>query len=241
MRLGDLVMDRTAIQSDKIKDKVAKLSYAVQGSLQIVRDTGRRGYIVRKLHKPDSPELNFMSEDLYILPPSLKPCEPVDSSDTRYLNQSHVPIVNPLKEPLSIELYNEKWFSPPPKTSPPPFFHDHATLSFPPAATSPFPTLAELYDDTHTSPPTQFLENDCVSNDSPLAPSTLHKSISNSNGLFFIQYTVEDTFKSRWFLVQINHSETLQLQMNPETTGDYHVTFLSRHPSYNTLCDDEAC
>ena len=122
MRLGDLVMDRTAIQSDKIKDKVAKLSYTVQGSLQIVRGTGRGGYIVRKLHKPDSPELNFMSEDVYILPPSLKPCEPVDSSDTRYLNQSHAPIVNPLKEPLSIELYNEKWFSPPPKTSPPPFF-----------------------------------------------------------------------------------------------------------------------
>ena len=29
---GDLVMDRTAVQSDKRKDKVAKLSYAVRGS-----------------------------------------------------------------------------------------------------------------------------------------------------------------------------------------------------------------
>ena len=82
-----------------------------------------------------------MSEDLYILPPSLKPCEPVDGSDTRYLNQTHAPIVNLLQKPLSIELYNEKWFSNPPNTSSPPFLYDHATLSFPPADTSPFPTL----------------------------------------------------------------------------------------------------
>ena len=38
-----------------------------------------------------------MSEDLYILPPSLKPYEPVDGSNTRYLNQYHISIVNPLK------------------------------------------------------------------------------------------------------------------------------------------------
>ena len=49
------------------------------------------------MNKPDSTELRFISEDLYILPPSLKPCEPIDSSDTRYLNQSHTIVVNPLK------------------------------------------------------------------------------------------------------------------------------------------------
>ena len=49
-----------------------------------------------------------MSSDFYILPPSLKPCEPVDSSDTCYLNQSYAPIGNLLKQLLNIELYNEK-------------------------------------------------------------------------------------------------------------------------------------
>ena len=29
--------------------------------------------------------------------------------------------------------------------------------------------------------------------------------------------------------------------MNPSTTGDYHVTCLSRHPDDNHLCDDVAC
>ena len=119
--------------------------------------------------------------------------------------------------------------------------HDQATLSFPPAENSPFPTLAKFHKDTHTSPPTPLLEDIVGSHDSHLTPYTLHKALSNYNGLFFIQYTPEDKFKSRWFLVQINHSETLHLQMESETTGDYHVTFLSRHPSDNTLRDDAAC
>ena len=75
--------------------------------------------------------------------------------------------------------------------------HEHATLSFPPTATSPFPTLAKLYKDMYTSPPTTLFEDDLVSNNSPLTHVTLHKSISNSNGLFVIQYTPAGTFKSR--------------------------------------------
>ena len=33
---------------------------------------------------------------IFCLPPSLKPCEAVDGSDTRYLNQSYASIVNPI-------------------------------------------------------------------------------------------------------------------------------------------------
>ena len=104
-------MARTAIQSDLTKNKVARLMYSVRGSFQIIRKTGLGSYFVRKLNKPDSPELKFMAPDLYPLPPSLKPCEPVDSTDTRYLNQTHAPLVNPLKKFLHVERYNEKWFS----------------------------------------------------------------------------------------------------------------------------------
>ena len=49
-----------------------------------------------------------MVYDLYPLTQSLKPCEPVDSTNTRYLNQSHMHIANPLKKAFHIELYNEK-------------------------------------------------------------------------------------------------------------------------------------
>ena len=114
---GDLVMARTTVQSDKANNKIAKLCYVVRGPFQIICDTDRGGYIVRKLNRPDSPEFKFMSEDLYILPPSLKSCEPVDGSYTRYLNQFHASIVNLLKKSLNIELYKEKWFGTPPQHS----------------------------------------------------------------------------------------------------------------------------
>ena len=77
------------VQSDKANDKVAKHCYAVRGPFQIIRGTCHGGYIVRKLNKPDSSKFKFTSEDLYILPPSLKPYERMDGSDTRYLNQYH--------------------------------------------------------------------------------------------------------------------------------------------------------
>ena len=66
----------------------------------------------------------------------------------------------------------------------------------------------------------------------------MQELILRLDGLFFNQYTSEDTLKSQWFLVQINHDETLALNMKPETTDDYHVIFLSHHPSDNHLCDD---
>ena len=62
-------MSRTTVQDDKSKDKVAKLPYTVREPFQIINGTDRGSYIVRNLNEPDSPELKFMSEDLYILPP----------------------------------------------------------------------------------------------------------------------------------------------------------------------------
>ena len=68
----------------------------------------------------------------------------------------------------------------------------------------------------------------------------MHNSLPNSDCLFFVRYIPENTVKANWFLVQINHAETLTLEMDSKTTGDYHVTFLSRHPDDGKLCDDKA-
>ena len=72
-----------------------------------------------------------MATDLYTLPLSLKPREPVDSSDIRYLNQSYFLIVNPLSKPLNIEIYYEEWFDKPPWTSQLFFEYNHPTLALP--------------------------------------------------------------------------------------------------------------
>ena len=103
-----------------------------------------------------------MAYDLYPLPPSLKPCEHVDYTDTRYLNQMHTPLINPLKRALDIELYNEKWFNKPLHTSTFKLVYDHDTLQFPDAS---FP---ELHQEIDTYPPTPSIEPDNYSLSSPL-------------------------------------------------------------------------
>ena len=146
-----------------------------------------------------------------------------------------------LSKPLNIDLYNKTWFDKPPRTSKPLFEYNHPTLAFPECSPSPFPSVSDLHDVSKTPyvPPSidQFPDTDILS---PLSPLVLFNSLPNSNSLFFIRYTPEDTFKQRWFLVQINYEETALLKMNPETTGDYHVNFLARHPDDTHLCDDKA-
>ena len=192
--------------------------------------TGHGSYLVRKLYKPDSPELKFMATDLYPLPPSLKPREPVDSSDIRYLNHSHSPIVNPLSKPLNIELYNDTCFNKSPRTSQPLFDYNHPTLTLQDDTSSPFTSVSDLHANTNTIPPSPAIDTSDTNILSPHSPLVLSKSLSTSDELLFIRYTPEDTFKQRWFLVQVNHVETSILNMDPATTGDYHVILLARHP-----------
>ena len=54
-----------------------------------------------------------------------------------------------------------------------PFKHDHATLFFPPAIPTPFPSFSNLHHETNTSPPLPLLET--VDDDrSPPTPAALH-------------------------------------------------------------------
>ena len=143
-----------------------------------------------------------MVTDLYPLPPSLELCEPVDRSDSRYLNQSHSFIVNPLRKSLNIEISNETWFDKPPRTSQPLFDYNHPTLAFPDPPLSPFTSLSDFHTETNKIPPSPLIEKSDLDILSLPSPLVLSKSLSTSDGLFFIHYTPEDAFKQRWFLVK---------------------------------------
>ena len=190
-------MARTTVQSDTFTNKVAKLNYQVRGPFRIVKCTGYDRYLVRKSYKPDSPELKCMAIDLYPLPPSLKSCEPVDSSDIRYLNHSHSPIVNPLSKHLNIELYNDTWFDKPPRTSQPLFVYNHPTFAFPDDKITPSTSLSDLHANTNTIPPSPVIDTSDTNILSPPSSLVLSKSLSIFDGLFFNCYTPEDTFKQR--------------------------------------------
>ena len=110
----------------------------------------------------------------------------------------HAPLINPLKKALDIELYNEKWFNKPLHTSTLKLVYDHYTLHFPDTSRPASPSVSELHRETNTCPPTLSIEPDDYSPSSNPSSLTVHRSLSNSDCLFFIRYIPENTFKSCW-------------------------------------------
>ena len=120
------------------------------------------------------------------------------------------------------------------------FDYNNPTRAFPDPQFTSFTSLSDLYAETNTIPPSPLIEKSDLNSLSPPSPLVLSKSLSTSDGLFFILYTPGDTLKQRWFHVQVNHAETTILNIHPDTIGDYRVTFLARHPDDKHLCDDKA-
>jgi hypothetical protein len=128
-------MATVQVQSNASKNKIAKLSYQRRGPFEIVSHLGHGAYKLRSLLRPDVALLKFHSSSISPLPPGLLPCDPIDTSDLRYLNQNSTPTANPLRS-LDIQMYNNVWFEDKPKSYPAPF--DFSTPSRPSLA-APFP------------------------------------------------------------------------------------------------------
>ena len=152
---GDIVMARREVMSDKTKNRVGKLTYQVSGPFRVTRSTGHGSYYARKLKNKNSVEHTFMAEDLYPLPPSLLPCNPIDEADIRYLNNSHPLITHPFEKDLNIKSYHETHLPSPHLLTPPKFDYNHESLKFVDSpSTTLYPSMIELHRETHTVPPT---------------------------------------------------------------------------------------
>ena len=187
--VGDVLLARREVQSNKSTNKVGKLCYQVRGPFVIVKPTGTGGYMVTKFGKSDGPKLKYMAEDLYVLPPTLLLCDPVDGSNIKYLNHSHPSVPNPLKDVLDIVSYDNIDFSSPNLTVPPKFDYDRYTLRFiHPSEPTPFPSIVELHDESNTVPPSLVVDPQSDIIITPHTPHTLSLILPVSDKLFFIQY-----------------------------------------------------
>ena len=94
-KVGDIVKVHVQVQSNTSKGQVSKLSYQARGPFKIISDLGQQSaFKVQKLDKLDSAVRKYKSADnLYLLPPSLFPPEPLDMMDQRYLNYKNANIV----------------------------------------------------------------------------------------------------------------------------------------------------
>ena len=87
LKPGDIVMDRTAIQRNKKREKVAKSTYTVRDPYKIILTTDHGSCFVRKLHRPDCLELKCMTYD--ILCPHLLRLASMWTRQIRGISTSH--------------------------------------------------------------------------------------------------------------------------------------------------------
>jgi hypothetical protein len=256
--IGDRVMATVQVQSDASKSKVAKLSYQRRGPFEIVNHLGNGAYELRSLSRPDAATLKFHSASISPLPPGLLPCDPIDTSDLRYLNQDSTPVANPLRS-LEIQMYNDVWFEDKPKSHPPPFDFSTSLQPVPPFASSPFPSVAELCD-SHASPSPRSIPPPASVPSISLAPDTdnpdpfasppisvvppsaaqlYDRIVASTDRMFFIQYLPEGTLRPRWYLVAVNLdcSQHQPASATCRHSGIYAVDFYCRHPDDRTSSD----
>ena len=103
-------MDKAHVQVNSVASKgvVSKLSYRAKRPFVITADLGHNIFEVQLYDDATASKCKYKNTELYLLPPALFPSQPLDTIDQCYLSSTHVPIVNPLKKSMKIELYN-KW------------------------------------------------------------------------------------------------------------------------------------
>ena len=223
--LGNLVMVCVAVQSKLAKQRVAKLTYRLRGPYKIVDILEHGAYNLRKFGKPDSAKLKYHAEDISMLPPAIRPVEPLDGPDLRYLNNAHAPIPHPLKQAFDIKLYNDVWFLQPIDAVPPRLLRD--------TNEPPLPSSIPQHTPGHISVPIVTADIDFHVIDQH--PVQLQQAImQSSDKLFFVSFRPEGTLRARWYLVSVDLDQTALLTKqhgDPAQSGVYYVHFFTCHPA----------
>jgi hypothetical protein len=209
--------------------------------------------------RPDAAVLKFHSSSISPLPPGLLPCDPIDTSDLRYLNQDSAPSANPLRS-LDIQMYNDVWFEEKPPSHPAPFDFSASAHPVPPFACGPFPSVLEMDDSlVRPTPASPTLSPSAVPRVScdpaaiapdpfalvpPCSPSASASGLydriaASTDRMFFISYLPAGTLRPRWYLVAVNLASSLlePVSSTCRTSGTYTVDFYCRHPDDRSLSD----
>ena len=232
-------MAKVQVNSDASSGTVAKLAYRKRGPYEIVASTGFGAYMIRRHGQPDAPLLKYPTQALSPLPPALLPCTPIDTPDFRYLNHSHAPLIDPLRNPFQIQMYNNMWFPSSLPTDHPPLFKfrdipdtDAADSAAPlpfPRPTASIPAAAAIPIRASDEPPLPT---------TPLTGDALSTAISlSSDRLFFISYRPAGTLRPRWYLVQVDLPQSLSASPHCASDGRYYCHFFGTHPDDTSLPD----
>ena len=201
---GDIVMERIVVNSKSDEERVQKLVYQSRGPYVVINDTSNGAYEVRRFGKPNGALHKFLTDDLYLLPKQLLPCEHLDTPDMRYLNSDFAPVNHPFGN-FDLESYNTAWFDDEPPSRVPEFLYDthlpdtmlrvshetpHNTVA--PQDTQPPDEIPPHH--VSESATTADIENDIVFTTNPSLFSDL---ASSTDKLLFINFTPSHTMRPR--------------------------------------------
>ena len=248
-KVGDHVTVRVQTQSNADTGRPKKLLYKASGPFEITEDLGHGAYHVRRAGNPHAALRKQHARDMFLLPPELNPCEPLDAADLRYINFERSPLTHPLLANLDIESYNTKWLPTSQlRVSPPtPPSADLAPHQFPtvavmnqdmlatnpgPASATPSCPVSQSHDassePSNTTTTTMFDHQDVV---------TLDETIKASKDrLFFISYTPHGVLRPNWHLVAVDLDES-QAALTQGPNGIYTVDFFIRPQRDRYLSD----
>ena len=223
------------------KNRVAKLTYRLRGPYVVVEILEHGAYSLRKFNKPKGAVLKYHAEDISMLPPAIRPVEPLDGPDLRYLNNAHAPIPHPLKQAFNIKLYNEMWFSQPIDATPPKLLRDITPVSFPSDSAGHPSRSVPCTPELAMSPTvTSDVDFEVVHQQ----PGKLFQAVQQSRDkLFFVSFRPKGTFRARWYLVGIDTNQTESIAAEHgdlQHSGIYYVHFFARHPADNDETDPSA-
>ena len=79
LQVGDTVKAHVQVQSTQELGVVGKLSYRARGPFRIVTVLGGNYFEVQKWKNPNAATRKYKATELYLLPPSLFPSEPLNT------------------------------------------------------------------------------------------------------------------------------------------------------------------
>lgn len=234
-KVGDAVTARITVQSNADTGTVAKLSYKTKGPFQVTAVLEADSYEVQKYGDTTSAKRKYKGTDLFLLPPAIYPIDPLDTTDCRYLNFDHVPLVDPLSKHLSIDMHNDTFFTKNGMKTLQKKKYGESNVDLEASKWHEIlPTIKDLHNETNTSPPT-------IEADNPQQPPSqdLHQSIQNSKDkVFFIQFLPHGMMRPKWYAIQIDIESTIEANPNYLENNQYWCVFLMKHPHDNNKSDE---
>ena len=249
-KVGDIVLARKQVQSNKAKGKVDKSQYASSGPWIVILDYGNGTYLLQH-HKNKNKTEKRHASMIDLCPSYFLPQKPLAGTDNSYseinkeIRHDRFKSAGISERPATSEAHLQQVFTPDFRV-----LANDIAVSLPP-----FPTLQELDNELENSSDVNVQSNTNIESEgeihsnSPASPRNILETepeppqlqhqlsilvpniIASSDRLFFISHAYDGQRRKEWKIVKLDLKATMEMNPQALTNGKFLVNFLVRHPN----------